>query len=119
MMKRPKLFIATGGSLLSAMLAFLPLACCVFPVALAGFGIGSLAFAATLMPYRPYFVVLTFIFLGVGFYFVYRPQGEECEDGSCSQQTSRKISKVMLWVVALLTLALVLFPYLVLYFPAL
>ncbi len=110
--------MTSDGSLISALLSFLPLSCCVFPVAFSFLGAGGLAFAMTLLPYRPYFVALTLAFLGAGFYFAYRPEKEECAPGAlCAAPKSRKLQRVSLWVVTALTLGLLAFPYLVPYLP--
>src|ERR1051326_8727033 len=113
-MKPSKVAVTTGGSLITAVLSFLPLSCCVFPVAFSFLGASGLAFATALMPYRPYFVALTVVFLGAGFYFAYRPQPEECASGTaCAAPRSRKLQRASLWVMALLTLTLIAFPYLI------
>jgi len=117
-MKPSKVAVTTGGSLISAVLSFLPLSCCVFPVAFSFLGAGGLAFAMEMMPYRPHFIALTVVFLGAGFYFAYRPQKEECTPGTaCAAPKSRKLQRVSLWVVTILTLALIAFPYLIPYLP--
>ena len=117
-MKPLKVAVTSGGSLLTALLSFLPLSCCVFPVAFSFLGAGGLAFAMALLPYRPYFVALTLVFLGVGFYFAYRPEQEECAPGTaCAAPKSRKLQRVSLWGVTVLTLALLAFPYLIPYLP--
>lgn len=117
-MKPSKVAVTSGGSLLTAMLSFLPLSCCVFPVAFSFLGASGLAFAMELMPYRPYFVALTMAFLVAGFYFAYRPQEMQCAPGTaCATPKSRKLQRVSLWVVTILTLALLSFPYLVPYLP--
>jgi len=116
-MKPSKVAMTTGGSLVTALLSFLPLTCCVFPVAFSFLGASGLAFAMELMPYRPYFIALTVAFLGAGFYFVYRPE-QACAPGTaCATSKSRKLQRVSLWVVTILTLALVAFPYLLPYLP--
>ena len=110
--------MTTSGSLISAVLSFLPLSCCVFPVAFSFLGAGGLAFAMGLMPYRPYFIALNLVFLGAGFYFAYRPQREQCAPGTaCATPKSRKLQRISLWVVTILTLALIAFPYLIAYLP--
>jgi mercuric ion transport protein len=109
---------ATAGSLISALLSFLPLSCCVFPVAFSFLGAGGLAFAMSLMPYRSYFVALTLLFLGVGFYFAYRPEKAECAPGTaCATPQRRRLQRVSLWVVTILTLVVIGFPYLIPYLP--
>jgi mercuric ion transport protein len=96
----------------------LVLSCCVFSVAFSFLGAGGLAFAMSLMPYRSYFVALTLLFLGVGFYFAYRPETAECAQGrACGSPRNRRLQRVSLWVVALLALILLTFPYLIPYLP--
>lgn len=109
--------VVTGGSLASALLSFLPLACCVFPTALAFLGTGSLAFAASLMPYRPYFVAAAVAFLGLGFYFAYRPTKQECGCNEPHPKRHKRLSRRLLWIAAALTLLLILFPYLLTLLP--
>jgi len=109
---------ATAGSLISALLSFLPLSCCIFPVAFSFLGAGGLAFAMSLTPYRSYFIALTLLFLGGGFYFAYRPEKAECAPGtSCGSPRSRKLQRVSLWIVTVLTLILFAFPYVIPYLP--
>jgi len=108
------------GFLLGAMLTALAAsACCVLPALLGAIGAGTAAgFGAVLAPYRPYFIVLTLLFLGTGFYFAYRPEPKE--GGSCcvaDSQTerlrlSRKISRFVLWGVTAIVLATILYPWL-------
>src|SRR5438128_2421391 len=117
-MKPSKVAVTTSGSLITAVLSFLPLSCCVFPVAFSFLGASGLAFATALMPYRPYFIALTVVFLGAGFYFAYRRQPEPCAPGTaCAAPKSRKLQRASLWAMTLLTLALIAFPYLLPYLP--
>ena len=110
--------VTTSGSLISAVLSFLPLSCCVFPVAFSFLGAGGLAFAMGLMPYRPYFIALNLVFLGAGFYFAYRPQTETCAPGAaCATPQGRRLQRVGLWIVGALTLVLIAFPYFIAYLP--
>ncbi len=102
---------------MSALFSFLPLACCLVPLAFAFLGAGALAFVTKLMPYRPYFIIFAFLCLGLGFYFSYSPQEEVCaNDEACAKPTSRRMARIVLWIAALLTLALVFLPYLIPYF---
>jgi hypothetical protein len=110
-MKTNKTFFATGGSLISSLLSFLPVTCCAFPAAFSFLGVGSLAFAARIQPYRPYFIGLTAIFLAIGFYFAYRPR--KCEPGNeCEVRGKGRIQKVSIWVALIISIAFVIFPYL-------
>lgn len=115
-MRPSKVALTSGGSLISALLSFLPLTCCIFPVAFSFLGAGGLALAMDLMEYRSHFIALTALFLVAGFFFAYRPQIEECAPGTaCAVPKSRKLQRVSLWVVTVLTLALIAFPYLLPY----
>jgi len=111
--------VTTTGSIISALLSFLPLSCCIFPVAFSFLGAGGLAFAMSLMPYRSYFIALTLLFLCGGFYFAYRPEKVGCAPGTaCGSPRSRKLQRVSLWVVTALTLILLAIPYVIPYLPA-
>ena len=110
--------VANGFSLVSAFFSVLPLSCCVFPLAATLLGASGLAFAAALTPYYPYFVGLTVVSLAAGFYFTYRPQREDCPPGTaCALPKRRRFQVVSLWVVAVLALALLVFPYVIPYLP--
>ncbi len=117
-MKPQKASLLATGSLMSALLSFLPLACCLVPLAFAFLGAGTLVFATKLMPYRPYFILFSFLCLGFGFYFSYRPQEEVCaDDKACAKPTSRRVTRILLWIAAVLTFTLVAFPYVIPYLP--
>ena len=117
-MKPSTVGVSASGSLLSPPQSFLPLPCCIFPVAFSFLRAGGLALAMDMMQYRPHFIGLTVVFLAAGFYFAYRPEKLECAPGTvCATPKSRKLQRVSLWVVAILTLALIAFPYLIPYLP--
>ena len=117
-MKPSKVAVTAGGSLVTAVLSFLPLTCCLFPMAFSFLGASGLAFSMALMPYRPYFIALTVAFLGAGFYSAYRSQPAQCEPGTvCALPKGRKLQRVSLWVVTALTVALIVFPYLIPFLP--
>lgn len=117
-MKPSKVAVTAGGSVVTAILSFLPLTCCLFPVAFSFLGATGLAFAMELMPYRPYFVALTVGFLVAGFYFAYRPQEIQCAPGAaCATPKSRRLQRASLWLITILTLALLAFPYVLPYLP--
>ena len=105
--------VASGVSVFSAFFSVLPIGCCVFPVALSFLGASGLAFASALMPYRPYFIVLTFISLGTAFYFTYRPQKVCAPDAPCAIPKVRRVQVIVFWVVAAFVLILLVFPYLI------
>jgi mercuric ion transport protein len=73
-----------------------------------------------LEPYRPIFVTLALAFLGLAFYRVYRkPQKASCAAGdSCAVAGPRRKIKAVLWILAVVIVALLAFPYLVPYVSA-
>lgn len=89
--------------------------CCVVPFALffagiSGAWIGNLT---ALKPYQPLFVALAAGCLGAGFYLVYRkPRAVECVEGSyCARPSSRRLTKIGLWIATGVTVVAVGFPY--------
>ena len=101
--------LALGGALTSSLLAA---ACCLGPLVLVLLGLGGGGMALALKPYRPYFLVLTFLLLGTSFFLVYRNPVEECGPGeSCTMPRSRRTGKILLWIVTILVILLSTFPY--------
>src|SRR5229473_1483049 len=85
-------------------------ACCIGPVVAAVLGAGALGAASTRMePYRPWFLGVTMILLGMGFVSAYRRE-PECADGMCAPR-SRRTAKIVLWISVVLVGLLVAFPY--------
>lgn len=118
--------LTAAGSVLAAILAS---SCCWGPLLLAGLGAGGVGFAATLAPYRPYLIGLTFLFLGGAWYFALRrnpaaaaasPLGASLSDGSCAAQPApeaccasnglRRRNVLMLSGVTAFMLAMLAFP---------
>lgn len=98
--ERPGLF-ATGG-LIGALLAA---SCCIAPFALLMLGVSGawIGTLTALAPYQPIFLLLTFGFLGAGFWNVYNRPKAHCEAGSyCASATSTRVLKTTLWVSAVL-----------------
>lgn len=99
--------IAGIGALVTASLASV---CCLGPIFLVGLGLGGVGLAAGMAKYRPLFLGMTSILLGVAFYLTYRKRETVCEDGRCELRSGGRIMKVFLWVVAAATLGLATFP---------
>lgn len=94
--------IAALGGTAGAILAS---SCCIGPLLLISLGasgpwIGKLT---ALKAYQPFFLIVTAIVLGYGFWLVYGSRRESCEDG-CSRHGTRRLTKVALWVVSALAL---------------
>jgi len=98
-----------AGALLAAAGASV---CCVLPVVVAFAGVGSAAFGAMFEPYRPYMIAVTALLLGFSFYRAYRPQEVECApDEVCAVPETRRRQRLLLWIVAVLAMLLLTFPY--------
>ena len=100
---------AAIGSVLAAMASS---ACCWLPLVLMGVGWSAAGVGIFFERYRPYFLVVAVVLLGVGFYFNYFRKdrcgpGESCETPS---QNFRRFNRGMLWVSVVLVAAFALFP---------
>ena len=107
-----KTMLLSIGGILAALGAA---TCCVVPFGLffagvSGAWIGNLT---ALKPYQPLFLALAAVCLGTGFYFVYRkPKAAECVQGSyCARPSSRRLTKIGLWIATILVIVAVGFPY--------
>ena len=84
--------------------------CCIGPVVAAVLGAGALGSMSTKFePYRPYFLTLTALLLGVGFVSAYRHE-PACADESCPP-ASRRTARTLLWIAVVLVVLLAGFSY--------
>jgi mercuric ion transport protein len=87
--------------------------CCVGPLVLLALGIGGawIGNPTAFEPYRPAFIGLTLIFLGLAFRKLYLvPQA--CAPGTpCADPQTTKRQRLMFWSVAVLLLALLAVPW--------
>lgn len=105
---------SAAGAVLAALGASL---CCIGPLVFAVLGIGGASLLVKFEAYRPYFTSATVGFLGLGFYFTYRPRriakdaqgGPEC---ACEHPRSNRLSKILLWVATGLVIVAWSFPFL-------
>ena len=87
--------------------------CCVGPLVLLALGvsgawIGSLA---ALEPYRPIFIGLTLLFLGLAFYRLYLVRSACSPESACANPRTLKHRRLAFWVVAVLVLGLIAVPW--------
>ena len=75
-----------------------------------GFLAGMAGFTKALVPYRPLFVGLTFLLLGLGFFSVYRKKADCATDPACSTNTLKR-TRTALWVITGMAVILMLMPY--------
>ena len=110
--KTTKKIIATG-SLLGAIAAS---TCCVLPVILFALGISGawISNLVSLARYKPFFIVLSLVFIGTGFWMVYfKPQIliPKVQSTSCYRPFPEKTIKIMLWFSVIIILIVFLIPY--------
>ena len=116
--------IAKIGTVVSAIVAS---SCCWLPLVLLAVGVSGAGIVATLGEYREIFMVVTFGFLAMAFYFTYRPRpavasgASGCQAPCCpppsaeggsgkSRFSMMKANKVMLWAVTILAVVFLFFP---------
>lgn len=103
------------GSLSAVVTAILASACCVGPFVLVMLGVSG-AWIGNLRvfePYRPFFILFTLGFLVAGFYRVYRRPAGDCKPGSSCNISSNQRMKKVLWIITILIIFLLVFPYLI------
>ena len=110
--KTTKKIIATGG-LLGAIVAS---TCSVLPVFLLALGISGswIGSLRSLAPYKPFFVIISLVFIGAGFWMVYfKPQIliPKVQPTSCYRPFPEKTIKIMLWFSVIIILIVFLIPY--------
>jgi mercuric ion transport protein len=101
--------LALAGGLLAGIGAS---ACCVGPLLLLSLGIGGawIGHLTALEPYRPVFIVLTVVFLGLAFRKLYIvPQFCAPED-NCVADRTRHTQRIWFWILAPVTLGLIASP---------
>jgi mercuric ion transport protein len=105
--------ITTKGSLIAGVLAAIGAsACCVGPLVLLAFGIGGtwVGSLTTMAPYRPAFIGLTLLFLGLSFRRLYRVPPACAPDTPCADPRTIKRQRRTFWIVAVLMLGLLAVP---------
>lgn len=111
--------ILSVGGLSAALLASV---CCIGPLVFAalGAGVGATGFLAGtagflkgLLPYRPAFIGLTILLLGISFYLAYgKPKFAVCAPGEgCAPGTRSGVNRAWFWIMAAFALVLILAPY--------
>ena len=100
---------ALVASLIAGLLAS---ACCIGPLLLGAFGLGSLGLATALAPLRPWLLGLTAVLIGTGFFLAYRPRAVEvCAPGeACANPASRRNQRLTLWLATVLAAGLATYP---------
>lgn len=90
--------LVAASSMIGAILAS---SCCIAPLLLLTLGVSGawIGNLTVLAPYKPYFITVTVIFLGLGFWQVYVKPKKACSEGSyCARPASGRIVKTALWI---------------------
>lgn len=93
-------------------------ACCVGPLLLLSLGIGGawMSTLTSLTVVRPFFFVLTLLFIWLGFMKLYLSE-DDCQEGDiCISPKVQRNQRVIFWVVSVTILLLLSFPWLAPYF---
>ncbi|MEK9140651.1 MAG: mercuric transporter MerT family protein [Nitrospirota bacterium] len=116
--KKTAITAASTGGLITALLASV---CCLGPLVLAALGVGvgatgflagTAGFLKAFLPYRPVFIGLTLLLMGISFYLAYRKPKTACPPvGICRSEEALGSKRAWLWTMAAIALALVLAPY--------
>jgi mercuric ion transport protein len=103
-MQRGQELMATG-SMLGALAAS---SCCILPLALFSLGVSGawIGNFTRLAPYQPYFLAATLLFLGSGYWLVYRSGTRGCAEGeACARPLPNRIVKATLILATILVAA--------------
>jgi mercuric ion transport protein len=102
--QRGQALMATGG-LLGALAAS---SCCILPLVLFFLGVSGawIGNFTRLAPYQPYFIGATLLFLGCGYWLVYRSGTRACAEGeTCARPLPNRIVKASLILATILVAA--------------
>lgn len=87
--------------------------CCIGPLVLIALGIGGtwVSYLTALEPYRPIFVGITLIFLFLAFRKLYITPRQCAPEDTCAIPTVLRNQRIIFWLVTVLLVALLTFPY--------
>ncbi len=105
-MKKPNISWTLTGGVFAGIAASL---CCIGPLLSLALGLGSFAASAWFAQWRPVFLTVTFVLLGLAWYLTYRRPKADCADGSCALPPG-KAARISLWLGTLMALAVAIYP---------
>ena len=87
--------------------------CCIGPLVLIALGIGGtwVSYLTALEPYRPVFVAVTLVFLFLAFRKLYINPRQCAPNDACAIPTVLRNQRIIFWLVTVLLVALLTFPY--------
>lgn len=89
--------------------------CCVVPLVLVLLGVSGawIAHLTALDPWRPWFIAVTLLCLGLAFWTLYGPSSLCRTEGTCVESKVLRRRRFWLWTASVLIALLLLFPYLI------
>lgn len=106
-----KTSLFAAGGVIGAIVAS---SCCVIPLLLTVLGVSGawMSNLRAMAPYQPYFIAMTVVLIGFGFYQVYWKPSQVCAVGAtCARPLPNRLVKTGLWSGAALVLIALTFPY--------
>ena len=103
----------SGALFMGGLVAILASTCCLGPLILLSLGISGawISNLTRLEPYRPIFLGLALLLLSVAWQSIYRKT--TCLPGDvCAQPRNKRVYKIIFWIVVVLVLIAIVFPYL-------
>lgn len=97
------------GAMLAAIAASV---CCVVPLLLLSLGIGGawMSNLTAMTPFRPFFIILTLVFIGLGFRKLYLTP-DDCHEGqACSTLEVKQKQRLIFWIGSVFILLLLALP---------
>lgn len=85
--------------------AILASSCCVIPLVLVLIGVSGawIGNLTALEPYKPYFVAVALVFIGLAFWHVYlRPRPQCAGESYCAKPASSIVTRTALWIATVL-----------------
>jgi mercuric ion transport protein len=97
--------LMAAGGVLGALAAS---SCCILPLVLFSVGVSGawIGYFARLAPYQPCFIAATVLFLGAGYWLVYRSETRACAEGeACARPLPNRVVKASLILATILVAA--------------
>jgi mercuric ion transport protein len=97
--------LMAAGGMLGSLAAS---SCCILPLVLFSLGVSGawIEKFTRLAPYQPYFIAATLLFLGYGYWLVYRSGTRACAEGeACARPLPNRIVKARLILATILVAA--------------
>jgi mercuric ion transport protein len=109
--RQAKTSLFAAGGVIGALVAS---SCCVIPLVLTVLGVSGawMSNLRAMAPYQPYFIAMTVVLIGFGFYQVYSKPHQDCAVGAtCARPLPNRLVKTGLWSGTMLVLIALTFPY--------